>query len=48
VHVIGAGVMGGDIAAWSAFRGMNVTLQDRTAELIQPALDRARISSRSG
>jgi 3-hydroxyacyl-CoA dehydrogenase/enoyl-CoA hydratase/3-hydroxybutyryl-CoA epimerase len=42
VHVIGAGVMGGDIAAWSAFRGMNVTLQDRTAELIQPALDRAR------
>jgi 3-hydroxyacyl-CoA dehydrogenase / enoyl-CoA hydratase / 3-hydroxybutyryl-CoA epimerase len=42
VHVIGAGVMGGDIAAWSAFRGMNVTLQDRTAELIQPALDRAK------
>jgi 3-hydroxyacyl-CoA dehydrogenase/enoyl-CoA hydratase/3-hydroxybutyryl-CoA epimerase len=42
VHVIGAGVMGADIAAWSAFRGMNVTLQDRTAELIQPALDRAR------
>jgi 3-hydroxyacyl-CoA dehydrogenase/enoyl-CoA hydratase/3-hydroxybutyryl-CoA epimerase len=42
VHVIGAGVMGGDIAAWAAFRGMNVTLQDRTAELIQPALDRAR------
>jgi 3-hydroxyacyl-CoA dehydrogenase / enoyl-CoA hydratase / 3-hydroxybutyryl-CoA epimerase len=42
VHVIGAGVMGGDIAAWSAFRGMTVTLQDRSAELIQPALDRAR------
>ena len=42
VHVVGAGVMGGDIAAWSAFRGMNVTLQDRTAELIQPALDRAK------
>jgi 3-hydroxyacyl-CoA dehydrogenase/enoyl-CoA hydratase/3-hydroxybutyryl-CoA epimerase len=42
VHVIGAGVMGGDIAAWSAFRGMSVTLQDRTAELIQPALDRAK------
>ena len=42
VHVIGAGVMGGDIAAWSAFRGMTVTLQDRTAELVQPALDRAR------
>jgi 3-hydroxyacyl-CoA dehydrogenase/enoyl-CoA hydratase/3-hydroxybutyryl-CoA epimerase len=43
VHVIGAGVMGGDIAAWSAFRGMTVTLQDRSAELIQPALDRAKI-----
>jgi 3-hydroxyacyl-CoA dehydrogenase/enoyl-CoA hydratase/3-hydroxybutyryl-CoA epimerase len=42
VHVIGAGVMGGDIAAWAAFRGMTVTLQDRSAELIQPALDRAR------
>src|ERR1700736_377538 len=42
VHVIGAGVMGGDIAAWSAFRGMTVTLQDRSEELIQPALDRAQ------
>jgi 3-hydroxyacyl-CoA dehydrogenase/enoyl-CoA hydratase/3-hydroxybutyryl-CoA epimerase len=42
VHVIGAGVMGGDIAAWSAFRGMTVTLQDRSEELIQPALDRAK------
>jgi 3-hydroxyacyl-CoA dehydrogenase / enoyl-CoA hydratase / 3-hydroxybutyryl-CoA epimerase len=42
VHVIGAGVMGGDIAAWSAFRGMTVTLQDRSEELIQPALQRAK------
>jgi 3-hydroxyacyl-CoA dehydrogenase/enoyl-CoA hydratase/3-hydroxybutyryl-CoA epimerase len=42
VHVVGAGVMGGDIAAWSALRGMTVTLQDRSPELIQPALDRAR------
>jgi 3-hydroxyacyl-CoA dehydrogenase/enoyl-CoA hydratase/3-hydroxybutyryl-CoA epimerase len=42
VHVIGAGVMGGDIAAWSAFRGMTVTLQDRSPELIQPAIDRAK------
>jgi len=42
VHVIGAGVMGGDIAAWSAFRGMTVTLQDRSRELIQPAMDRAK------
>jgi 3-hydroxyacyl-CoA dehydrogenase/enoyl-CoA hydratase/3-hydroxybutyryl-CoA epimerase len=42
VHVIGAGVMGGDIAAWSAFRGMTVTLQDRSEELIEPAMRRAR------
>jgi 3-hydroxyacyl-CoA dehydrogenase/enoyl-CoA hydratase/3-hydroxybutyryl-CoA epimerase len=42
VHVVGAGVMGGDIAAWSAFRGLSVTLQDRTEELIRPALDRAK------
>ncbi|HEY2677273.1 MAG TPA: 3-hydroxyacyl-CoA dehydrogenase NAD-binding domain-containing protein [Steroidobacteraceae bacterium] len=42
VHVVGAGVMGGDIAAWSAFRGLSVTLQDRTPELVQPALNRAR------
>ena len=42
VHVIGAGVMGGDIAAWSAYRGMTVTLQDRSEVLIKPALDRAK------
>jgi 3-hydroxyacyl-CoA dehydrogenase/enoyl-CoA hydratase/3-hydroxybutyryl-CoA epimerase len=42
VHVVGAGVMGGDIAAWCALRGMTVTLQDRGAELIEPALKRAQ------
>ena len=41
VHVIGAGVMGGDIAAWCALRGMNVTLQDREMKFIEPALERA-------
>jgi 3-hydroxyacyl-CoA dehydrogenase/enoyl-CoA hydratase/3-hydroxybutyryl-CoA epimerase len=41
VHVVGAGVMGGDIAAWSALRGFNVTLQDRSTELVAPALKRA-------
>ncbi|MFQ5982363.1 MAG: 3-hydroxyacyl-CoA dehydrogenase NAD-binding domain-containing protein, partial [Woeseiaceae bacterium] len=41
VHVIGAGVMGGDIAAWCALRGMNVTLQDRGKEFIDPAIARA-------
>jgi 3-hydroxyacyl-CoA dehydrogenase/enoyl-CoA hydratase/3-hydroxybutyryl-CoA epimerase len=42
VHVIGAGVMGGDIAAWCAYRGMAVTLQDLDMARIQPALDRAK------
>ncbi len=42
VHVIGAGVMGGDIAAWAALRGCTVTLQDRESALIEPALERAR------
>jgi 3-hydroxyacyl-CoA dehydrogenase/enoyl-CoA hydratase/3-hydroxybutyryl-CoA epimerase len=42
VHVVGAGVMGGDIAAWCALRGMTVTLQDRGLEFIEPALKRAQ------
>jgi 3-hydroxyacyl-CoA dehydrogenase/enoyl-CoA hydratase/3-hydroxybutyryl-CoA epimerase len=42
VHVIGAGVMGGDIAAWCALRGLQVTLQDRELQFIEPALTRAR------
>ena len=42
VHVVGAGVMGGDIAAWSALRGFTVTLEDRSLEYIQPALERAQ------
>ncbi|HPP47868.1 MAG TPA: 3-hydroxyacyl-CoA dehydrogenase NAD-binding domain-containing protein, partial [Accumulibacter sp.] len=41
VHVVGAGVMGGDIAAWCAWRGLTVTLQDRTLATIAPALQRA-------
>lgn len=41
VHVIGAGVMGGDIAAWCALRGMTVTLQDQSLERMGPALQRA-------
>jgi len=42
VHVVGAGVMGGDIAAWCALRGLNVTLQDREEQYIQPAIERAQ------
>ncbi|MBS0578668.1 MAG: enoyl-CoA hydratase/isomerase family protein [Proteobacteria bacterium] len=42
VHVVGAGVMGGDIAAVAAWRGFEVTLQDRALEYVEPALKRAR------
>ena len=41
VHVIGAGTMGGDIAAWCALRGFHVTLQDQSPERIAPAMKRA-------
>ncbi len=41
LHVIGAGAMGGDIAAWSALRGVTVTLQDLAPERIAPAVKRA-------
>ncbi|MCK9984655.1 MAG: 3-hydroxyacyl-CoA dehydrogenase / enoyl-CoA hydratase / 3-hydroxybutyryl-CoA epimerase [Azoarcus sp.] len=41
VHVVGAGVMGGDIAALCAFAGMTVTLQDQSVERIAPAVARA-------
>ena len=42
VHVVGAGVMGGDIAAWSALKGFEVTLQDREQTYIDKALARAQ------
>ncbi|MDH3703431.1 MAG: 3-hydroxyacyl-CoA dehydrogenase NAD-binding domain-containing protein [Alphaproteobacteria bacterium] len=41
IHVIGAGTMGGDIAAWCALQGLRVTLQDREAKFIAPAIGRA-------
>jgi 3-hydroxyacyl-CoA dehydrogenase/enoyl-CoA hydratase/3-hydroxybutyryl-CoA epimerase len=41
VHVVGAGTMGGDIAAWCALRGLRVTLQDQSAERLGPAFKRA-------
>lgn len=43
VHVIGAGTMGGDIAAWCAMQGLQVTLQDREAKYIAPAMTRAYV-----
>jgi 3-hydroxyacyl-CoA dehydrogenase / enoyl-CoA hydratase / 3-hydroxybutyryl-CoA epimerase len=41
IHVIGAGIMGGDIAAWCALKGMHVTLADQSPERIAPAIKRA-------
>src|SRR5207248_7720771 len=41
VHVIGAGAMGGDIAAWCANQGLRVTLSDMKAEPIARAMKRA-------
>jgi 3-hydroxyacyl-CoA dehydrogenase/enoyl-CoA hydratase/3-hydroxybutyryl-CoA epimerase len=39
--VIGAGIMGGDIAAWCALRGLYVTLQDREPKHLSNAIKRA-------
>jgi 3-hydroxyacyl-CoA dehydrogenase/enoyl-CoA hydratase/3-hydroxybutyryl-CoA epimerase len=41
VHVIGAGAMGGDIAAWCANEGLHVTLADMKPEPIAGAMKRA-------
>ena len=41
IHVVGAGVMGGDIAAWCALKGMRVTLQDTDGARIAQAQARA-------
>jgi 3-hydroxyacyl-CoA dehydrogenase / enoyl-CoA hydratase / 3-hydroxybutyryl-CoA epimerase len=41
VHVIGAGAMGGDIAAWCAGQGLRVTLSDMKPEPIAGAMKRA-------
>jgi 3-hydroxyacyl-CoA dehydrogenase/enoyl-CoA hydratase/3-hydroxybutyryl-CoA epimerase len=41
IHVVGAGVMGADIAAWCAFRGLEVTLQDREQRFVDAGLARA-------
>jgi 3-hydroxyacyl-CoA dehydrogenase/enoyl-CoA hydratase/3-hydroxybutyryl-CoA epimerase len=41
VHVIGAGAMGGDIAAWCAWHGFTVTLADMQAEPLGKAVTRA-------
>jgi 3-hydroxyacyl-CoA dehydrogenase/enoyl-CoA hydratase/3-hydroxybutyryl-CoA epimerase len=41
VHVIGAGAMGGDIAAWCAWHGFTVSLADMKTEPLAGAIKRA-------
>ncbi|GMR21259.1 MAG: 3-hydroxyacyl-CoA dehydrogenase NAD-binding domain-containing protein [Gammaproteobacteria bacterium] len=41
VHIVGAGVMGGDIAAWAALKGFHVSLQDMKPEALARAVKHA-------
>lgn len=41
VHVIGAGVMGGDIAAWCALQGFTVSIQDNSHTILAKTVQRA-------
>ncbi len=40
-HIIGAGVMGGDLAAWCALRGLRATLCDKNPQALAAAVQRA-------
>ena len=41
VHVVGGGVMGGDIAAWCALQGLRVTVQDQNRDALARVVKRA-------
>lgn len=41
IHVIGGGVMGGDIAIWCALQGFDVTIQDQSHDTLARVLQRA-------
>ena len=44
VHVIGGGLMGGDIASWCAIQGYSVTVQDQSPEALAKTIKRAQYS----
>ncbi len=44
VHVIGGGIMGGDIAAWCAIQGYSVSVQDQSPERLAQTFKRAQTS----
>ena len=41
IHVIGGGIMGGDIAIWCALQGFEVTIQDQRHETLAGVIQRA-------
>ncbi len=41
IHIIGGGVMGGDIAIWCAYKGFTVTVHDRKNEVLARVIHRA-------
>jgi 3-hydroxyacyl-CoA dehydrogenase/enoyl-CoA hydratase/3-hydroxybutyryl-CoA epimerase len=43
VHVVGGGAMGGDIAAWCALQGLQVTIQDVDAARLANVVKRAAV-----
>ena len=44
VHVIGGGIMGGDIASWCAIQGYSVTVQDQDPTRLSQTIKRAQYS----
>ncbi|MDH5612168.1 MAG: 3-hydroxyacyl-CoA dehydrogenase NAD-binding domain-containing protein [Gammaproteobacteria bacterium] len=44
VHVIGGGIMGGDIASWCAIQGYTVSVQDQSPERLAQTTKRAQTS----
>ena len=44
VHVIGGGIMGGDIASWCAIQGYSVTVQDQSPKALAQTIKRAQYS----
>lgn len=44
VHVIGGGIMGGDIASWCAIQGYSVTVQDQNPAALAKTIKRAQYS----
>jgi len=41
VHIIGGGIMGGDIAAWCAYKGFQTSVQDQDPAILAKTIQRA-------